>query len=133
MTGFDLPPIRGFDRSFQPLRPQGPGEPFRSPELQGPQVQSPPDQVSAFEAMLPADVRGGGSADALSGGIVDAIDHVRGLQNDAKDKVRAMVMGEDVELHDVMIAGNKSEVAFNLLLEVRNKLVDAWEKLSRSS
>ena len=44
-----------------------------------------------------------------------------------------MVMGEDVELHDVMIAGSKSEVAFNLLLEVRNKLVDAWEKLSRSS
>ena len=44
-----------------------------------------------------------------------------------------MVMGEDVELHDVMIASSKSEVAFNLLLEVRNKMVDAWEQLSRSS
>jgi flagellar hook-basal body complex protein FliE len=43
------------------------------------------------------------------------------------------VLGEEVELHDVLIAGSKSEVAFNLLLEVRNKLVDAWEQLSRSS
>ena len=43
------------------------------------------------------------------------------------------VMGEDVELHDVMLAGGKSEVAFNLMLEVRNKLIDAWEKLSRSA
>ena len=34
-----------------------------------------------------------------------------------------------VELHDVMLAANKSEVMFNLMLEVRNKLVEAWEKL----
>jgi len=47
--------------------------------------------------------------------------------------VRGMALGENVELHDVLIATNKSEVAFNLLLEVRNKLVDAWDKLSRSS
>jgi flagellar hook-basal body complex protein FliE len=32
-----------------------------------------------------------------------------------------------------MAAANKSEVAFNLMLEVRNKLVEAWEKLSRSA
>jgi flagellar hook-basal body complex protein FliE len=31
-----------------------------------------------------------------------------------------------------MMAMGKSDVAFNLMLEVRNKLVDAWEKLSRS-
>jgi len=31
-----------------------------------------------------------------------------------------------------MIAANKSDMAFSLLLEVRNKMVDAWDKLSRS-
>jgi flagellar hook-basal body complex protein FliE len=41
-------------------------------------------------------------------------------------------MGEPVALHDVMASMGKSEVAFNLVLEVRNRLVDAWEKLSRS-
>jgi flagellar hook-basal body complex protein FliE len=55
------------------------------------------------------------------------------MQSDVRSKVRGLVLGEGVELHDVMLAINKSEVSFNLMLEVRNKLVDAWEKLSRSA
>ena len=55
------------------------------------------------------------------------------LHQEMEEDSSVMVMGEDVELHDVMIAGSKSEVAFNLLLEVRNKMIDALEKLSRSS
>ena len=47
-------------------------------------------------------------------------------------KTQALATGEPVALHDVMVSMGKSEVAFNLLLEVRNKLIDAWEKLSRS-
>jgi flagellar hook-basal body complex protein FliE len=37
-----------------------------------------------------------------------------------------------VGVDKLMLSIGKSEVAFNLMLEVRNKLVDAWEKLSRS-
>ena len=38
-----------------------------------------------------------------------------------------------VPVLEVLVVINLSIAAFNLLLEVRNKLVDAWEKLSRSS
>lgn len=120
MSGFDLPPI-GFDQSFQ--KPQ---QPFASPEVRG------------IDPLL-GDGKGSGdgpdvgASQPFSGVLADSLNTVRGLQMDTKDKVRGMVMGEDVELHDVMIAGSKSEVAFNLLLEVRNKMVDAWEKLSRSA
>ena len=58
---------------------------------------------------------------------------VRSLQNDVAEKYKGLVLGEGVELHDIMAAANKSEVMFTLMLEVRNKLVDAWEKLSRSA
>ncbi|MCK5944163.1 MAG: flagellar hook-basal body complex protein FliE [Planctomycetes bacterium] len=121
MSGFDLPPIRGLDQSLQGL--QQPQRPFASPEVLGDQ--------DPFGGTQP----GGGvdKATPFSGVLADSLGTVRGLQLDVKDKVRGMVMGEDVELHDVMIAGSKSEVAFNLLLEVRNKMIDAWEKLSRSS
>ena len=121
MSGFDLPPIVGFDQSFQ--RPQGP---LRSPEP----FQAPPNVPLVGDV---GDQSATGSATPFSGVLADSLEHVRGLQNDVREKVRGMVMGEDVELHDVLIAGSKSEVAFNLLLEVRNKLVDAWDKLSRSS
>lgn len=117
MSGFDLPPIRGFDQSFQK-----PAQPFVSPEVQGPERVVGPTEAQPARDGTP-----------FSGVLADSLNEVRGLQLDAKDKVRGMVMGEDVELHDVMIASSKSEVAFNLLLEVRNKMVDAWEKLSRSS
>ena len=127
MSGFDLPPIRGFDSSFK--LPQGPvrsPEIFKIPDL-GPIGGDDPDG-KPFGGTSPV-----GDAKPFEGVLADSLQNVSNLQADVREKVRGMVMGEDVELHDVMIAGSKSEVAFNLLLEVRNKMVDAWEKLSRSS
>jgi flagellar hook-basal body complex protein FliE len=71
-------------------------------------------------------------ANSFEGLLGNAVQNVQGLQDDVRDKVRGLVLGEDVELHDVMIAAHKSDTAMSLMLEVRNKMVDAWEKLSRS-
>ena len=121
MSGFDIPPIRGFDGSFG--MPQGPA---RSPEIfKVPDVQPIGNDNPQGPSV--------GDSKPFDGFLADSVQKVADLQADTKQKVKGMVMGEDVELHDVMIAGQKSTVAFNLLLEVRNKLVDAWEKLSRSA
>ena len=129
MTGFDLGPIKGFDLGMPQGGPlQGPAqESLQGLEgFQGPAIPN----GEGFDTRV--DVSGGGRAKPFAGVLADSLDHVKGLQDDVRYKVRGLVMGEDVELHDVLIAGSKSEVAFNLLLEVRNKMVDAWEKLSRS-
>ena len=60
------------------------------------------------------------------------LDEVVARKQEVTDKVEALASGKPVELHDMMIAMGKSEVAFNLMLEVRNKLVDAWRELGRS-
>ncbi|MFT7535636.1 MAG: flagellar hook-basal body complex protein FliE [Hyphomicrobiaceae bacterium] len=122
MSGFNIPPIRGLDSSFG--LPQGPmraSEIFKSPEIQPIGNDRPDGGISV------------GDSKPFDGYLAESVKTVADLQSDTKQKVKAMVMGEDVELHDVMIAGQKSQVAFNLMLEVRNKLVDAWEKLSRSA
>jgi flagellar hook-basal body complex protein FliE len=62
----------------------------------------------------------------------DALQEVRSLEQDSDAKYEALARGEHVEVHDLMIAVGKSEVAFNLMLEVRNKLLEAWQTLSRS-
>jgi flagellar hook-basal body complex protein FliE len=124
MSNFDLPPLLGFDPmargAFRPLgaeamvqRPQLLGEPS------GPGVQD----VGGPEATTPG---------AFGGALEAAVGRMRSLQSDVDQKVKGLVLGEGVELHDVMLAVDKSEVSFNLMLEVRNKLVDAWERLSRS-
>ena len=40
-------------------------------------------------------------------------------------------MGEDVELHEVMIAGEKAKTSFQLLMEIRNKTVDMYKELTK--
>lgn len=129
MSGFDLPSLPGFDPSQlqEAMRQLGKrGE--QAPVTPG--VQDP----ERFGARLPGGTRtGSGDGAAFEGVLADSIAQVHALQQDVQHKTRGLALGEDVELHDVLIASSKSEVAFNLLLEVRNKLVDAWEKLSRSA
>lgn len=114
MTGFDVTSI---GEQLQRAR-------IEALKTQGPQTEGP-RSVGGSEGEAPD---GAVFADALS----SAINKVDGLSKDVGEKVEAMASGEPVALHDIMMSMGKSEVAFNLMLEVRNKLVEAWERLSRS-
>lgn len=60
----------------------------------------------------------------------DALNTVNGLQADAKQKVTAVEMGDrNVSLADAMIASQKSSVAFEATVQVRNKLVEAYKEI----
>lgn len=113
MTNFELPPL-GFELPRARLPGLG---------ADGLRIQEP--------ARPGGD--GGGPAVAPAGSFAASLGHLESLQDEVAQKTRGLVLGEDVELHDVMLATSKSEVAFNLMIEVRNKLVEAWEKLSRSA
>ncbi len=71
--------------------------------------------------------------EGFSNHLADALEKISSLKTDVKDKAEAVARGENVELHDLMISMGKSDVAFNLMLEVRNKLLEAWNTLSRSA
>ena len=125
MTGFDLGSIGGFDIGrFQK-------EVMRAMSERGPIMIDPP-KVGENVPLRPSTTSETVEGKGFDGFLGEAIDTVDSLQKDTQQKVRGMMLGEGVELHDVMIAANKSDMAFSLLLEVRNKLVDAWDKLSRS-
>lgn len=113
MSNYSLPPLG--PEPLSQSRLQGFGEPW-------PRVQDP----ERLGAEAPAAVE---SPTSVFAGVLGEL---QALRDDMTQKTRGLALGEDVELHDVMMATSKSEVAFNLMLEVRNKLVDAWEKLSRS-
>ena len=126
--------MSGFDVQGLGARPFRPDDAWRPPA---------PREVPLDLDVGPQDpiVRGGdgqagggdGAARTTFGSMLgDAIERVDSLRDDVQDRFEALATGEPVALHDVMMAMGKSDVAFNLMLEVRNKLVDAWEKLSRS-
>lgn len=42
-----------------------------------------------------------------------------------------LIMGENVELHEVMIAAQKASISLNATMEVRNKVVEAYQEIIR--
>jgi flagellar hook-basal body complex protein FliE len=58
-----------------------------------------------------------------------AINDSSGLQDDAKNVIGSFLRGEPVELHQVMAASEEAAISLELLVEVRNKLTDAYRNI----
>lgn len=63
--------------------------------------------------------------------ISDAINKVNESQINADGKVEALIKGEDVSMHDVMLSMQESQISMQLLIEVRNKIVEAYQEINR--
>ncbi len=49
-----------------------------------------------------------------------------------RDEIVAdMVRGETVEVHEIMTAAQEAQLSFELMLEVRNKLLEAYQEIMR--
>jgi flagellar hook-basal body complex protein FliE len=60
-----------------------------------------------------------------------AIDRVQGSQNVANDAIQKFVSGEDQELHSTILATQNAELQFEMLMQVRNKVVSAYEEIMK--
>lgn len=75
-----------------------------------------------------AGTQGGG--DGSFGNLFQAAaKQVSKLDTDAQSSVVGLMSGQGVEVHDAMIATQKSELAFELALQVRNKAVSAYQQM----
>ena len=62
--------------------------------------------------------------------LTDSIDQVNTTQQQAGELKKAFEMGEgNVELAEVMVAIQKSSLSFEAMVQVRNKLVDAYKDI----
>ena len=60
-----------------------------------------------------------------------AINQVESLNNSAADSVQKFLRGDNEELHTTILATQKAELAFQLGLQVRNKVVDAYQEIMK--
>lgn len=72
---------------------------------------------------------GGTVADDFAAALRDQLQQVAKVQNEADEQVRLLASGETSSMTEVMTATRKAQVAFSLLMEIRNKLVDAYQEL----
>jgi len=93
-------------------------------------LQGIPDQPE-FGTLAPKETNQTGPSfgQVLSGFVNDVND----LQTEAGDAVRHFVSGESTDLHEVMVATEKAKTSLDLLMEIRNKALDAYRELMRTS
>lgn len=56
---------------------------------------------------------------------------VNSLQNNADQSIEKMVAGEITDVHQVMMAVEEANLAFNMMMEIRGKVVEAYQELMR--
>ncbi|MDQ0149902.1 flagellar hook-basal body complex protein FliE [Eubacterium multiforme] len=61
----------------------------------------------------------------------DAINKVNELQVTADNKAESLIKGENVNMHDVMLSMQEAQVSMQLLIETRNKVVEAYQEINR--
>lgn len=63
----------------------------------------------------------------------DAIAKVNDQQIQSDVATNKLINGENIELHEVMIASQKASVTLNTTIEIRNKVVEAYQEIMRLS
>lgn len=85
-----------------------------------------PAEIESAAAESPA-ASGGGFADTLQ----SAMDEMGELSSQAESKVTGVLEGNGVDVHSALIAVEKADLSFQLMMQVRNKIVSAYQEISR--
>lgn len=82
-----------------------------------------------------ADTASFGSPPSAESGFRDVLDGAIGdiqrLESNAEAKVAGVLEGSGTDVHSAMIAVEKADLSFQLMMQVRNKIVSAYEEISR--
>ena len=72
-----------------------------------------------------------GEADSFAAQLRQQLEHVSRMQAEADEGIQNLLTGRTDNITEVLLTARKAEVAFSLLMEIRNKLVDAYSELKQ--
>jgi len=87
----------------------------------------PPLAVPTITPSGPTSGSGGAFQNILS----DAMNRVEQFQQNSQSSIDKFLSGEDEEVHKVALATQQTELAFDLFLQVRNKVISAYQEVMR--
>jgi len=82
----------------------------------------------------PSSLQNGGGIsgeDSFSSVLSNAVHTVDQLHTSAASQVSNLLRGGGGDLNDVMVAVEKADVAFQLMMQVRNKIVNAYQDIEK--
>lgn len=91
-------------------------------------VSSQPIAPTAGSAGQPSPPKAGQDFKSV---LLDSLEKVNQLQNEADVGIQKLMAGEQVNVAEVFATANKAGIAFDLLMEVRNRLTDAYREINQ--
>lgn len=93
-----------------------------SPNLQAP-------EVPRAKTVKP-DQAGGGSG-SFGEVLHNAINEVNQLQKQSSEEIQKLMTGEVNDIHTALIAVQKADLSFQTMMQIRNKIVQAYQEIMR--
>jgi flagellar hook-basal body complex protein FliE len=72
-----------------------------------------------------------GDEGGFGGVLKNALQQVNQLSGGAEQQVGSLLQGGNADVSSVMIAVEKADVAFQLMMQVRNKIVNAYQDIEK--
>jgi flagellar hook-basal body complex protein FliE len=86
-----------------------------------------PTGIGSIASSLGSGNESGGFGDVLK----NAINQVSNLEGSAQQQVGTLLQGGNADMSKVMISVEKADVAFQLMMQVRNKIVSAYQDIEK--
>ena len=90
-----------------------------------PSMKTPTEQENAESTASSAE------KSSFSDTLRDSIDEVNRLQEQADQAIESLSKGETKDIAQTMIAVEKANVSFQLMTQVRNRLIEAYQEIMR--
>jgi flagellar hook-basal body complex protein FliE len=91
------------------------------------------NSISSLPTSLPLTLSGANkpeaAGDSFKNYLLDSIQQVNSMQQEANSAVEKLVTGGDANPAEVLTAVQKADLAFKMMLQVRNKLVAAYDEI----
>ncbi|HQL00194.1 MAG TPA: flagellar hook-basal body complex protein FliE [Smithellaceae bacterium] len=86
--------------------------------------------ISGVEPQKP-DASGAAGGPSFGSVLKDAISDITKLQNDADQAIASVQLEDAGSIHEAMIALEKAGISFQVMMQVRNKILDAYQEVMR--
>ncbi len=63
----------------------------------------------------------------------NSLKEVNELQLDSNKAVRSLAAGKHENIHETMIAMEKASVSFQMMMQIRNRIIDAYQEILKTS
>lgn len=96
-----------------------------------------PENISPFKPLKPSksSIETDGASEGLLTTFADVLkrsmDDLTALEKDSASKTNDLLAGKLENVHDLMIALEKSKIGLSMAIEVRNKLIEGYKEIMR--